>query len=85
MLAMALKQRVTIDANDAREAYSGDGYSTHGTHYSLFVTKTKSRPAIKMSWEHSSYVWLDHIEFLETARGAKDAYMHMVYSVLKTS
>ena len=74
---------VTIDANDVREVYSGEGYSTHGTHYSLFITKTKSRPAIKMSWEHSSYVWLDRHAFLEKSKNAKDTFMHMVYDVLK--
>lgn len=74
---------VIINRDDVGEVYSGNNYSAHGTHYSLFIAKVKSRPDVKMSWEHSSYVWLDKGEFLEKANNAKDTYMHMVYDVLK--
>jgi len=36
-----------------------------------------------MSWEHSSYEWLDRNEFLVRSRSAKDTYMHMVADKLK--
>lgn len=72
-----------INRDDVEKVYSGNNYSAHGTYYSLFITKVKSRPDVRMSWEHSSYVWLDKGEFLEKANNAKDTYMHMVYDVLK--
>lgn len=74
---------VTIARDDVREVYSGNDYSAHGTHYALFVTNVQSRPDIRMSWEHSSYKWLELNEFLEKSKDAKDTYMHMVYDVLK--
>jgi 8-oxo-dGTP diphosphatase len=74
---------VIIDREDAREIYSGTDCSGHGTHYALFVSNVKSRPEITMSWEHSSYVWLDRHAFLEKSKNAKDTFMHMVYDVLK--
>lgn len=74
---------VDIDANLAREIYSGTDYSAHGTHYALFVAKLDQRPEIVMSWEHSKYEWLDLGEFLQNAKNAKDTYMHMVYDILK--
>jgi len=75
---------VSIDARNVNEIYSGTGYSTHGTHYSLFVTKLKARPEVAMSWEHSSYEWLDYSDFLHKAKRAKDTYMHMVSEVIKS-
>lgn len=74
---------VLIDKSAVESAYSGSDYSVHGTHYSLFVAKLNERPGITISWEHSSYKWLNRNEFLEKAKGAKDTYMHMVYDVLK--
>jgi len=74
---------IIINRDDVEEVYSGNNYSAHGTYYSLFITKVKSRPDVRMSWEHSSYAWLDKGEFLEKANNAKDTYMHMVYDVLK--
>lgn len=74
---------VVISKDDVREVYSGNDYSTHGTHYTLFVVSLKMRPDIKMSWEHSSFVWLDRNDFLKEARSAKDTYMHMVYDVVQ--
>jgi 8-oxo-dGTP diphosphatase len=75
---------ITINANDVHEAYSGTDYSAHGTHYALFVTQLKERPEVIMSWEHSSYEWLDRDEFLEKSKQANDKYMHMVYDVLSS-
>ena len=74
---------VIIDREDVRKIYSGTDYSGHGTHYALFVSNVKSRPEITMSWEHSSYVWLDRQAFLEKSKNAKDTFMYMVYDVLK--
>lgn len=74
---------INIDAYNVDEIYSGTEYSKHGTHYSLFVTKLNERPEVVMSWEHSSYEWLDCSDFLQKARSAKDTYMHMVSDVIK--
>ena len=59
---------VIIDADNVSEVYSGTDYSTHGTDYALFVTNTKTRPAIRMSWEHSSYEWISRDGFLQKAK-----------------
>lgn len=74
---------INIDAHNVDEIYSGTGYSTHDTHYSLFVTKLNVRPEVVISWEHSSYEWLDCSDFLQKAKSAKDTYMHMVYDVIR--
>lgn len=74
---------INIDAHNVDEIYSGTEYSKHGTHYSLFVTKLKERPEVVMSWEHSSYEWLDCSNFLQKTKSAKDTYMHMVSDVIK--
>lgn len=74
---------ITIDGTNVREVYGGTKYSAHKTHYSLFITKVLERPSIVISWEHSSYEWLDRDNFLEKAKNANDTYMHMVYDVLK--
>lgn len=73
---------VVIDADRVDMIYSGTDYSAHGTHYALFVTHVETRPAVTMSWEHSSYEWLDRASFLQKAHNAKDTYMQMVYDVL---
>ena len=74
---------LAIDGSAVASLYSGTGYSAHGTHYSLFMTNIRKRPEIVMSWEHSSYEWLDYDDFLEQAKNAKDTYMHMVHDILK--
>ncbi len=76
---------ISIDAHNVDEIYSGTEYSAHGTHYSLFVTKLNARPEVAMSWEHSSYEWLDRSDFLQKAKSAKDTYMHMVSEVIKSA
>ena len=67
-----------IDAKSTKEIYSGADYSAHGTHHTLFVTKLNKRPMIAMSWEHSSYEWLDRDELIRESISAKDTFMHMV-------
>lgn len=74
---------VSINTNSVDEVYSGTEYSTHDTHYTLFVVKLNIRPKIIMSWEHSLYEWLERDEFLRKAEGANDTYMHMVSDVIK--
>lgn len=74
---------VDIDANSCKEIYSGTDYSTHRTYYALFITELSARPTIEMSWEHSSYEWLDYDEFLKRSISAKDTFMHMVANSLK--
>jgi len=73
---------VVVDESDVEEVYAGTDYSSHRTHYSLYVAYLADRPDITMSWEHSSYEWLDNETFLEKARNANDTYMHMVYDTL---
>lgn len=70
---------VEINERDVREIYAGTDYSTHGTHYTLFMSKLSSRPKIVVSWEHSSYEWLDRDSFLKLSKDAKDTYMRMVH------
>jgi mutator protein MutT len=74
---------VMIDQTNVREVYAGIEYSAHKTHYSLYITELTDTPDIAMSWEHSSYEWLDRETFLERASNANDTYMHMVYDVIK--
>lgn len=74
---------IVIDRGSVTEVYAGTHYSTHGTHYSLYVAKLQHTPEVVMSWEHSFYEWLDRELFLEKASQANDTYMHMVYDVLK--
>jgi 8-oxo-dGTP pyrophosphatase MutT (NUDIX family) len=74
---------VKIDQGNVKEVYAGEDYSTHGTHYSLYVTELQTTPEIIMSWEHILYEWLDRDAFLEKANSANDTYMHMVHDVLK--
>ena len=73
---------VDVDVSNVREAYSGKDYSAHGTHYSLFISRINDKPRIVMSWEHSSYEWLNKEEFLKKTKDAKDTYMHMVCDTL---
>lgn len=74
---------VKIDQGEVTEVYAGTDYSTHGTHYSLYVTELRYTPEITMSWEHSLYEWLDRDAFLEKAGKANDTYMRMVHDVLE--
>ncbi len=71
-----------VDKTKAALLYEGTQYSTHGTLYSLFMTRLTDRPTVTMSWEHASYEWLDRAEFLERIKDSNDTYMHMVYDVL---
>lgn len=73
---------ITIDETGVKEIYEGTDYSSHNTQYSLYTAKLASRPSVIISWEHSSYEWLSREKFLETAKSAKDTYMHMVHAEL---
>ena len=72
----------SIDREVVRKLYNGTEYSAHHTYYSLYVAKLAKRPEVIISWEHSSYSWLDRDQFLNKAKNAKDTYMHMVYDVM---
>jgi 8-oxo-dGTP diphosphatase len=76
---------IKINSSSVREIYSGIDYSRHGTHYSLFLTTVKERPNILLSWEHSSYDWLEKDSFVLKASTAIDTYMHMVASTIANS
>lgn len=72
----------SIDREVVKKLYSGTEYSAHNTHYSLYLAKLTKRPGVIISWEHSSYNWLDRDLFLDKAKNAKDTYMHMVHDVM---
>lgn len=74
---------VAVARDQVREVYIGTEYSMNDTHYSLFVATLPQRPVIIMSWEHSSYEWIERSYFLEKAKNAKDTYMHMVYQEIR--
>lgn len=76
---------INIHASQVRLLYRGSEYSTHQTEYWLYTVTLDARPAVKISWEHSSFEWLSHAAFLEKTQNAKDTYMHMVYTVLRKS
>lgn len=76
---------VTLQPEVAKQLYLGTEYSTHGTLYVLFIYKLDIRPTLVVSWEHSSYEWLDKDEFLARAKAAKDTYMHMVHDLLSAA
>ena len=73
---------VDIRKDEVTEVYSGTDYSTHGTQYTLFTTRLDTAPDIRLSWEHSSYEWVSHKDFLDAAKNANDTYMHMVADVM---
>jgi 8-oxo-dGTP pyrophosphatase MutT (NUDIX family) len=75
--------QVQIDKSKAELIYSGDDYSTNGSQYALYTIRVDERPKITMSWEHSSYEWIDRDDFIRISAGAMDTYMHMVAGVLK--
>ena len=75
--------QVKIDKTQVEQIYSGDDYSAHGTHYALFITRVDERPTLTISWEHSSYEWIDRDEFIRISASALDSYMHMVAGTLE--
>ena len=74
---------INIDASTVDMVYSGTGYSKHGTQYALFIAKLAMRPAVVVSWEHSSYEWVSRLELIKKSKNANDTYMHMVSDVLQ--
>lgn len=74
---------IVIDGDTVTKVYTGTDYSTHGTHYSLYIAELQHTPEVIMSWEHALYEWLDRDAFLEKAGKANDTYMRMVYDVLR--
>lgn len=75
---------VEIDKAEVQVLYTGAEYSANGTQYALFVVRVDERPSLTLTWEQSSYKWLERDEFIRVARGAKDTYMHMVADVVKS-
>ena len=74
---------IVITETDAQLLYEGTAYSRHNTHYSLYKVTLKNRPDVVVSWEHSSYEWLDHKTFLQKSKNANDSFMHMVHDMVK--
>ena len=75
---------IKLNSEDIKEVYAGNEYSAHTTQYVLYVVQLTHRPEVVMSWEHSSYEWVDKETFLRHAHSAKDTYMHMVYAVINS-
>lgn len=75
---------LTITPENTMELYSGVGYSHRGTYYALYQSTLNAVSEISMSWEHSSYEWLDRHNFIAAIKDAQDTYMHMVYDVLNS-
>ena len=75
----------SVNKKAVKKLYEGDEYSVHHTCYSLYVVKISKRPKVTISWEHSSYVWLDRDQFLFKAKNAVDSYMHMVHDVMSSN
>lgn len=73
---------IQIDHVHLNEVYSGSEYSRHGTQYILFLVHVDTRPEVTLSWEHSTYEWVDKNEFIKKAKAAKDTYMHMVSDIV---
>lgn len=74
--------KVTVAADDAKELYAGTDYSTHGSFFSLFVVRHTERPEVTLSWEHSTYEWLDRADFLEKVTQTDDSFMKMVHDTV---
>jgi 8-oxo-dGTP pyrophosphatase MutT (NUDIX family) len=64
--------------------YSGAEYSANQTKYHLYSLRLDHKPHINLSWEHSAYSWVNKKTLLNSSRTAKDTYMHMVYSIMKS-
>lgn len=75
---------VTLNPEHVVEVYAGQDYSAHRTKYHLYIARVAARPELTISWEHSSYDWVTHDEFVEQSRTAQDTYMHMVHDIMKT-
>ncbi len=73
---------IRITPEETKEVYAGTEYAKDGTNYVLYVAKLTERPAITISWEHSSYVWVTRDELIHKAKTANDTFMHMVSDVL---
>lgn len=73
---------VSVSVTDIQQLYFGDDYSYHGTIYALYIVHVAAQPAVTLSWEHSSYEWLDRDTFIEKSLQANDSYMHMVGEVV---
>lgn len=73
-----------LNVSELRELYAGTNYSRHGTFYSLFIVELAEKPAITMSWEHSSFEWIDKTDFIHKATGANDTCMHMAAETLRS-
>ena len=76
---------VHIDVVRTKEIHLGSELAKNGTQYEymLYTIQPTTRPEIKMSWEHSSYEWLNREAFLQKAESANDRYMRMVAEWLR--
>ena len=74
---------IHIDGAQAHHLYTGAEYSNHNTEYSLYYYRVATRPQVTMSWEHTSYAWVDRDEFLRQTGESIDTYMHMTHDIVK--
>ncbi len=73
---------VGIESESVTELYAGRKYSKHLSKYYLYSVELPHGPTIALSWEHTSYKWLSHQDFLEELKTPKDTYMQMVRDVV---
>lgn len=57
-------------------------YSDNGNEYELYFYESCDQPKVTLSWEHSSYKWVNRQDFLDLSRRATDSYMHMVHDIM---
>lgn len=72
-----------LKLSEVRKIYAGTDYSRNGTFYALFIAELAEKPAITMSWEHSSFEWVSRTNFVDKAASANDTYMHMAAETLR--
>lgn len=74
---------VSLAVSHVEEVYSGKEYSGSDTLYVLYTAMLDARPSITISWEHSSYEWISHADFIIKSKNARDTYMHMVSDIIE--
>jgi len=80
---VAEEANIYLSPTDVELIHTSTEYSKHNdTEDSLYIARVAKRPSVTISWEHSSYAWVNREEFLRHARRANDTYMHMVHDVL---
>ncbi len=73
---------IKLKASAVKQIYKSTEYAD-GFIYYLFIAKLGKRPVVSISWEHSSYAWINRDDFLDKTKGARDTYMHMAHDAMQ--